>query len=170
MASHNPAPCPAVRVRSSREPRGHVRMWQAVSERAMRSPRCRSRNCRAQDESPSQWPARCDQPPRRTLADHDPGRYLAPRAHGARGTQHSPGAWAAARNAPDFERTVDDGFMADARMVHRREVDRQAAASARARRRRCFRGPCRRPFQRTAGPGTGDPLEATTTPANRSST
>jgi hypothetical protein len=36
--------------------------------------------------------------------------------------------------------------------------------------RRYCRGPCRRPFQRTAGPGTGAPLRATTNPANRSST
>ena len=35
--------------------------------------------------------------------------------------------------------------------------------------RRSCRGPCRRPFQATAGPGTGTPLGATTTPANLSS-
>src|SRR3984957_6908511 len=33
--------------------------------------------------------------------------------------------------------------------------------------RRSFRGPCRRLFQDTTGPGTGAPLGATTTPANR---
>src|SRR3954465_1142348 len=35
---------------------------------------------------------------------------------------------------------------------------------------RSFRGPCRRPFQDTAGPGTAAPLGATITPASRSST
>ena len=53
--------------------------------------------------------------------------------------------------------------------VHRESQRRQYDLVEDARR-RCFRGPCRRPFQCTAGPGAGAPFGATMSPPSRSST
>jgi len=120
--------------------------------------------------------------PSRALAYHDLGRdegLASPARTRSRYPQHPPGAQAGRQLAPQRATTLNeqrliDGFMADAHGLIVREVDRQAASNLLGLQalahRRCFRGPCRRPFQRTAGPGTGAPLEVTTTPANRSST
>src|SRR3954467_5451848 len=119
---------------------------------------------------------------RRTLADHDVGRDegLAPAARARpRRAQHSSGAQAGrqlvAQCAPALhEQRLVDRLMADAHGLIVRKVDRQAAgdllrAPGVAHRRSC-RGPCRRPFQATVGPGTAAPPGATTAPVSRSST